>query len=114
MHDVSDGGLAVALAEMAIAGGIGAMIDPAAIEGLSHAFFFGEDQARYVVTVEAADSETLMAEASAAGVPIRRLGLPAARTCICPGMRRWLWANSPGLHPGSLNSWTATGAEAPC
>ncbi len=52
-HDVSDGGLAVALAEMAMAGGIGATVD---IEGAAgdlppHAFLFGEDQARYLLAV---------------------------------------------------------------
>ena len=47
VHDLSDGGLAVALAEMAMAGGIGASVEA---QGLSHAFFFGEDQGRYVLT----------------------------------------------------------------
>jgi phosphoribosylformylglycinamidine synthase II len=50
VHDVSDGGLAVALAEMAMASGIGATIP-----GLTGAdpipVFFGEDQGRYVVTL---------------------------------------------------------------
>jgi phosphoribosylformylglycinamidine synthase II len=50
VHDVSDGGLAVALAEMAIASDIGATIP-----GLTGAdpipVFFGEDQGRYVVTL---------------------------------------------------------------
>ena len=57
VHDISDGGLAVALAEMAIAGGIGATIDAAAVEGPAHAFFFGEDQGRYVVTAPHSDCE---------------------------------------------------------
>src|SRR5205085_7117422 len=48
VHDVSDGGLLVALAEMAMAGGIGAELDAAPFA--AHAFWFGEDQARYVVT----------------------------------------------------------------
>ena len=48
VHDLSDGGLAVALAEMAMASGIGAIVrqpdgDPAAA-------FFGEDQGRYLLT----------------------------------------------------------------
>jgi len=49
-HDLSDGGLAVALAEMAMASGIGATVnqpddtDPVAT-------FFGEDQGRYLVTM---------------------------------------------------------------
>lgn len=45
VHDISDGGLAVALAEMALAGGIGATIDPMTSE-----FAFNESQARYIVT----------------------------------------------------------------
>ena len=50
-HDVSDGGVLVALAEMAMASGIGArmMTHPRDIPG--HAFWFGEDQARYLVAV---------------------------------------------------------------
>ena len=46
VHDLSDGGLLVALAEMAMAGGIGATLD---VE-LNAAQAFGEDQGRYVVT----------------------------------------------------------------
>jgi len=49
-HDLSDGGLAVALAEMAIASGIGATVEQP--EGADPvATFFGEDQSRYVITV---------------------------------------------------------------
>ena len=55
-HDVSDGGLAVALAEMTLgARGLGAHVTP--LDTLpAHAWAFGEDQARYVVTAEDADS----------------------------------------------------------
>jgi len=49
VHDVSDGGLLVALAEMALAGRIGCMLDAA----LSTAEAFGEDQSRYLVTAAA-------------------------------------------------------------
>ena len=50
VHDVSDGGLAVALAEMAMAGGLGA--DVIANETYTAAqWWFGEDQGRYVITV---------------------------------------------------------------
>ncbi|HZF46606.1 MAG TPA: phosphoribosylformylglycinamidine synthase subunit PurL, partial [Sphingomonadaceae bacterium] len=49
VHDISDGGLLVAIAEMALAGGIGAQLD---VE-LDAAKAFGEDQARYVVTAPA-------------------------------------------------------------
>ncbi|BBC72731.1 phosphoribosylformylglycinamidine synthase II [Altererythrobacter sp. B11] len=50
VHDVSDGGLAVALAEMALAGGFGAEVT--GHESYSDAqWWFGEDQGRYLVTV---------------------------------------------------------------
>ena len=48
VHDVSDGGLLVALAEMAMASGIGAALEAAPFA--PHAFWFGEEQGRYVVT----------------------------------------------------------------
>jgi phosphoribosylformylglycinamidine synthase II len=70
-HDVSDGGLLVALAEMAVAGGIGASVKAAA--GLPpHAFWFGEDQARYVLTTT--DPEGVSRRLAEAGAPVLRLG----------------------------------------
>jgi phosphoribosylformylglycinamidine synthase len=69
VHDVSDGGLLVALAEMAMASGIGAALDAAPLA--AHAFWFGEEQGRYVVTAAA---EAIIARAGAAGVPVRRIG----------------------------------------
>ncbi len=72
VHDVSDGGLLVALAEMAMASGIGAELAPAPLA--AHAFWFGEEQGRYVVTTPAAAAEALIARACAAGVPVRRIG----------------------------------------
>jgi phosphoribosylformylglycinamidine synthase len=83
-HDVADGGLAVALAEMAIAGGVGAAIEKSAVEGPAHAFFFGEDQGRYVVTARAEESEALIAAARRAGVPARRLGTTGGRSLDLP------------------------------
>ncbi|MAS12704.1 MAG: phosphoribosylformylglycinamidine synthase II [Nitratireductor sp.] len=62
-HDCSDGGLAVALAEMAIASGIGATID--APKNAIPAFF-GEDQGRYVATTAKADA--VLSAARTAGV----------------------------------------------
>lgn len=50
-HDLSDGGLAVALAEMAMAKGVGATIRHLPFGLPAHAELFGEDQARYLVTV---------------------------------------------------------------
>ncbi len=71
VHDISDGGLLVALAEMAMAGKIGAVLErPSQVP--THAFWFGEDQARYVVTAK--DADAIIGRAQTAGVPLARLG----------------------------------------
>ncbi len=73
-HDVADGGLAVALAEMCLAGGIGAEIAIPDGALLRHAFLFGEDQARYLVAARPAAAAEIRL-AAAAGVPIMALGM---------------------------------------
>jgi phosphoribosylformylglycinamidine synthase len=84
-HDLSDGGLGVALAEMALAGKRGASID-ALPEGIAvHAALFGEDQARYLVTVRADALEPLLTAAQAAGIPALRLGTTGGETLNLPG-----------------------------
>jgi phosphoribosylformylglycinamidine synthase len=75
-HDVSDGGLLVALAEMAMASRIGAVLEtPSGVA--AHAFWFGEDQARYVVTAK--DADAVIQQAKAATVPLTRLGATGGR-----------------------------------
>jgi phosphoribosylformylglycinamidine synthase len=49
VHDISDGGLLVAVAEMALAGNIGAEIGISGTTVEAVPFFFGEDQARYII-----------------------------------------------------------------
>jgi phosphoribosylformylglycinamidine synthase len=74
-HDCADGGLLVAVAEMAMAGNLGASIrQPNDVKVPAHAFWFGEDQARYVVTVPMAGAEHFLADAKRAGVPVAVLG----------------------------------------
>jgi phosphoribosylformylglycinamidine synthase II len=75
-HDISDGGLAVAIAEMALAGGIGAIVSGPDGPG----FWFGEDQARYVIAVPEAAAGDIEARAGDAGVPIARLGTTGGDT----------------------------------
>jgi phosphoribosylformylglycinamidine synthase len=72
-HDVSDGGLAIALAEMCMAAERGMEIEVGGSQ-TAHALLFGEDQARYVVTVGNADANFLSLNAEGAGVPFRRIG----------------------------------------
>ncbi|PZU10693.1 phosphoribosylformylglycinamidine synthase subunit PurL [Sphingomonas sp.] len=76
-HDVADGGLAVALAEMALAGNIGALIDGAAPFGLAGSFF-AEDQGLYVVTVDDHALLGFLAGAKAAGIEAEPIGRTTA------------------------------------
>ena len=79
-HDVSDGGLLVAVAEMALAGGLGAALTPEA----DHAFWFGEDQSRYLLACW--DAPALLAEAKSAGIPARIIGAAGGDGLTLPGL----------------------------
>jgi phosphoribosylformylglycinamidine (FGAM) synthase-like enzyme len=86
-HDLSDGGLLVALAEMAMAADIGATMDAAPDDIPPHAYWFGEDQARYLVTVPAAKAETVFGRARAASVPVWRIGTTGGDAVTLVGER---------------------------
>lgn len=74
VHDLSDGGLLIALAEMAMAGGIGAKLLAAPTALVSHAYWFGEDQARYLVTVPETEAGRVLAKMRGCEVPCVRIG----------------------------------------
>ena len=92
-HDVSDGGLLVAVAEMAIASGIGAVLSDAPGDIPAHAHWFGEDQARYVITVAADQVDAVLQQARAASVPVLRLGVTGGDVLMLPGERPLLVAD---------------------
>jgi phosphoribosylformylglycinamidine synthase len=71
-HDISDGGLAIALAELCMASGVGASVTLATSE--PHAELFGEDQARYVVAARPDYANWLVINAEGDGIPARRIG----------------------------------------
>ncbi len=70
VHDISDGGLASAVIEMALAGNLGA-----ALGGMGHEELFGEDQARYVVTCKPNQAEAITATQ---GISVTRVGTVTA------------------------------------
>src|SRR5207248_9450731 len=72
-HDLSDGGLLVAVAEMAMAGGRGVSLEAVPAGLPAHAFWFGEDQARYLV--ETAAPELVLASAKNAGIYAQCVGM---------------------------------------
>ncbi|MEJ0063526.1 MAG: phosphoribosylformylglycinamidine synthase subunit PurL [Alphaproteobacteria bacterium] len=69
-HDISDGGLLIALAEMAMAGNLGAALD---FQPAHPTYWFSEDQACYVVT--AAQPDPILQAAKKAGIPAKRIGI---------------------------------------
>ncbi len=77
VHDLSDGGLAVGLAEMTLARGIGATLDIEALGDLpSHAVLFGEDQGRYLVSCTEAEAGAILAATGAASAGSARRAAP--------------------------------------
>jgi phosphoribosylformylglycinamidine synthase len=84
-HDVSDGGLAVALAEMAMAARIGLTLDlPDGLQSET-GWLFGEDQARYVLAVDAASLEAVLDAARNAGVVARAIGRTGGQSLTLGG-----------------------------
>ena len=74
-HDVSDGGLAVALAEMCIGGQLGVDVDISGLDRIRQvAALFSESNTRWVVEVSPAKARHLQALMRKAGVPLARLG----------------------------------------
>ncbi len=79
VHDVGSGGMAVALAEMAIAGDVGATVST----GVSTAGLFSERPGRFLVT--STDPEAVAAQAEIAGVPCRVLGHTGGDSLVLVG-----------------------------
>ncbi len=73
-HDLADGGLLVGVAEMALAGDIGCALE---VAGADAAFWFGEDQARYIVT--AADADLIEQKAHEAQITCLRIGITGGK-----------------------------------
>jgi phosphoribosylformylglycinamidine synthase subunit PurL len=109
VHDLSDGGLLVALAEMAMASGIGAELEAASGQ-FPHAFWFGEDQGRYLMTVKAADARAVLEKAAKGAIPAQRLGRTAGNALILPAERPILIATLVNRFEGWLPAYMAGSA----
>ena len=60
VHDISDGGIAVALAEMALTGDIGAQLDFDAMNSDHAEVLFGEPQVAFLATIKQQNVDTVM------------------------------------------------------
>ena len=82
VHDLSDGGLLVAVAEMALASGLGVEFDRLFLREhpATPALLFGEDQGRYLVTTS--NSDPLVRAMAKDGIPHTRIGSVGGETIV--------------------------------
>ena len=108
-HDVSDGGVLIAVAEMALAGGKGITLEPGPEDIPAHAAWFGEDQARYVVAVSPDKAEAVFKAAADAHVPVRALGTVGGEALTLQGEKPLPLAALKAAHEGWLPDFMAHG-----
>jgi phosphoribosylformylglycinamidine synthase len=101
-HDLSDGGLLVAVAEMALAGDTGVALTPHAS---GSGFWFGEDQARYILAV--ADAASTLAAAATAGIPAEHIGTARGNSLTLADGDAIFLAELREAHEGFLPAWFA-------
>ncbi|WP_408740297.1 phosphoribosylformylglycinamidine synthase subunit PurL [Acetobacter sp. AN02] len=82
-HDVADGGILIAVAEMVMAGSSGCRLDVPESGMRPEAYWFGEDQARYLLAVEG-DGAACAEAAGKAGVPVRVLASIGGDSLVLP------------------------------
>ncbi len=105
VHDISDGGIALAIAEMAMASGIGATVKAPAEASPLHAWLFGEDQSRYVVTTPSSCLVDVLAVLAARGVTCFVAGATGGDSVVLPGEKPVLVAQLRTTHQGWLPAY---------
>jgi phosphoribosylformylglycinamidine synthase len=99
-HDISDGGLLIAVAEMALAGNIGCALEA---EDADAGLWFGEDQARYVITAK--DADLIEQKALEAGVPCMQIGITGGKALTIKDIGGLELSALRGLHEGWLPAY---------
>jgi phosphoribosylformylglycinamidine synthase len=102
-HDVSDGGILVAVAEMCMASGVGARMTAHPNDVPGHAWWFGEDQGRYIVAVP--DHAAFIRLADSAGIPARRLGTSGGLDLTLPDGGSLSVADMREAHAAFFPTW---------
>jgi phosphoribosylformylglycinamidine synthase II len=85
VHDTSDGGLLVAIAEMALAGNFGVELFPYEGKLPGHAVWFGEDQGRYVFCVDSMRAEEVLDRARLLALQARIIGRTGGNALMLKG-----------------------------
>jgi phosphoribosylformylglycinamidine synthase len=112
VHDCSDGGLLIAIAEMALAGGengegMGVELFPYEGRLPAHAIWFGEDQGRYVVSVDPAKAEEVLERARLLALPARIVGKTGGSAIAKPGAEPLPLTDLRAAHEGWLPRYMA-------
>ncbi len=102
VHDCSDGGLLVAVAEMALAGGMGVELYPYEGKLPAHAAWFGEDQGRYVLAARPGVAEQIAERARLLGLPARIIGKVGGDNLMLKGEAALPLADLRQVHEGWL------------
>ncbi|MGI9418534.1 MAG: AIR synthase-related protein, partial [Geminicoccaceae bacterium] len=101
-HDIADGGMLVALAEMAMASNIGAEIDPPADGDRQAGWLFGEDQGRYLLAVDPEMLSGILDQAGVAGVVARAIGRTGGQSLTLKGCDAICLSELTSRHEGWL------------
>jgi phosphoribosylformylglycinamidine synthase len=104
VHDLSDGGLIVAAAEMALASDLGIELSPTS-QTHAHGFLFGEDQGRYLIATR--EPDPIVAAAHVAGLNVALAGQAGGADFACHALFRIplerLRAANEGWLPGYMD-----------
>ena len=106
VHDISGGGLLVALAEMALAGGRGIVYTPAS-HLPAHAAAFGEDQGRYLVAMREESLHQVLKQAGALGIAARLAARAGGDAIAVPGEEPLPLSRLRQAHEGWLPAFMA-------
>ncbi|MBT4741002.1 MAG: phosphoribosylformylglycinamidine synthase II, partial [Rhodospirillaceae bacterium] len=104
-HDVSDGGIAIAIAEMALSGDIGVTIDTGTAP--TAPWLFGEDQGRYIVTCTTETASDILGAMRNAGLTARQIGTTGGDQVAVAGGASVPLKTLRDLHEGWFPSYMA-------
>ena len=115
-HDISDGGLLVALAEMALAAldagrALGARIGVPAGVPSAASWLFGEDQARYLVSAPGESAAALVSDAERARIPVSVIGSSGGAALTVEGAGAISMKELRHIHEAWLPGYMAAVAE---
>jgi phosphoribosylformylglycinamidine synthase subunit PurL len=102
VHDISDGGLATAVIEMALPASLGATID-----AMNHEHLFSEDQARYMLTCKPTEAAKIITQAHVAGIDVIRIGTVTADAALKIGKTEIQITELKSAHEGWFPNYMA-------